>query len=236
MAHDDYLRVTVEATLASLDERCESLFTSDVREVHARADAFVAATGRHLGAVAEVLLPMTARHPPAQGEPLPSYLDAARHLERVLVELKGKTYGEQHTAHLPWAQVRADVRGALDRYHLAERGLVDRVSASLPADALGEVAASLFHAEVKAPTRPHPYLPHSGRAGHLARRFAAVADHFWDAAQARIIPGPVVPPHKRHDSLVAQYMCADPHFDVTATLLEHHRLPGQPAVERGRSG
>ena len=49
----------------------------------------------------------------------------------------------------------------------------------------------------------------------------AYADRFWDTAEGRVIPAPVAPRHHRHDSLLAQYLVADPKFDADATIVEH---------------
>ena len=50
-----------------------------------------------------------------------------------------------------------------------------------------------------------------------------VADRFWDAAEGRVIPEPVHPAPHRHDSLMAQYLVADPKFDADATIMEHRK-------------
>jgi hypothetical protein len=80
----------------------------------------------------------------------------------------------------------------------------------------------VFEAEAHGPTRPHPKSPHTGIPGLLARRVWALADRIWDVAEGRVIPPPVRPPHRRHDSLMGQYLVADPKFDADATIVEHH--------------
>ena len=60
--------------------------------------------------------------------------------------------------------------------------------------------------------------------GLAARRMWAYADRFWDTAEGRVIPAPVAPRPHRHDSLLAQYLVADPMFDDHAHLMERrHR-------------
>ena len=83
----------------------------------------------------------------------------------------------------------------------------------------------MFDAETHGPTRPHPWLPHKGLLGLVARRVWARADRFWDAAEGRVIPEPVHPAAHRHDSLMAQYLVADPKFDADATIMEHRKRP-----------
>ena len=92
-----------------------------------------------------------------------------------------------------------------------------------PAEVEG-LARRVFDAETHGPTRPHPYSPHTGLLGLVARRIWALADRFWDNAEGRVIPEVVHPSHHQHDSLVAQYLMADPKFDAAAPIMEHrHR-------------
>jgi hypothetical protein len=85
------------------------------------------------------------------------------------------------------------------------------------------LARRLFDAETHGPTRPHPRLPHTGFLGLVARQVWAVADRLWDAAEGRVIPEPVRPAPHRHDSLMAQYLVADPKFDADATIMQHRK-------------
>lgn len=223
MTHDDPLTRTVDATCTALEDRCRELVDCAPRDRHEHADLLVAAAGRHLGAVDQVLVPLV-RHQVSRGDEVTAaYLGRARGVERALVRLEGRAYGEVHLIHLPWAQTCSDVQARLDAQAEAERDLVERLVDVLPRPGLAAVAEQLFHAEVKAPTRPHPYLPHTGWTGTVTRRVWAVADRFWDTTQARVVPSPVVPHPHRHHSLLAQYVCADPHFDRSATLVTHRR-------------
>jgi hypothetical protein len=87
------------------------------------------------------------------------------------------------------------------------------------------LAQRVFDAETRAPTRPHPHLPHTGRASLVARRLWAVADAIWDRAEGRVIPAPVHPVPHRHDSLLGQYLVGDPQFKADAHIVapRHHR-------------
>ena len=71
-------------------------------------------------------------------------------------------------------------------------------------------------------------MTHTGMAGTVARRVFAVADRFWDTAEGRVVPEPVRPPPRRHDSLLAQYLVADPLLDHDAKVMEHHRHRRHP--------
>ena len=87
------------------------------------------------------------------------------------------------------------------------------------------LARRIFDAETHGPTRPHPRSPHTGMLGLVARRVWALADRFWDTAEGRVIPDPVHPAPHRHDSLIAQYLVADPKFDAKATIVDHRHHP-----------
>jgi hypothetical protein len=73
-----------------------------------------------------------------------------------------------------------------------------------------ELAERLYRAEQRVPTRPHPYLPHQGVRGRVARGVAVRVDRFWDTAEGRMAPEPVQPRRSR-DGRMAQYFLADPH-------------------------
>jgi hypothetical protein len=92
--------------------------------------------------------------------------------------------------------------------------LGDRITESLDDPEIEALALRLYAAELAAPSRPHPYTPHTGVLGLLARRVMHTADLFWDTVEGRMVPEPSPPPKKR-PGLVAQYFLADPRFDET---------------------
>jgi hypothetical protein len=53
-----------------------------------------------------------------------------------------------------------------------------------------------------------------------------LADRLWDTAEGRVIPAIVPAQPHRHDSLLAQYLVADPRFDNHAPLVTHHHQHG----------
>jgi len=227
MAHGDSLALTIEATQRSLEERlAEALLPhrdpDRPRDNYAAIDTFTAATSRHLAAIEAVLL-RSVRHAVPQGEELGRhYLDVARQLEHTLALIKGRLYGEAHAIHLGWPELWASAHAQLHEHNRIERQLVaELVRHGDPAE-LDGLAQRVFEAETRGPTRPHPRTPHTGFPGLVARRIWALADRFWDAAEGRVIPDPVRPAPHRHDSLISQYLVADPKFDTDATIMEHH--------------
>lgn len=224
------LMVTVEATHQSLQQRFDEATRGatarlNPRERQARTDAFMAATSRHLAAVEEVLLAEAARRASSSDEAVTDYLPAARHLEQALARLKARSYGEQHVARLPWRELWDDVRTGLLRHNEAEREFVAELCTFLDDEEAGALADEVYRAELRAPTRAHPYIPHTGLLGHLARRIWSLADRFWDTAEGRVVPKPV-PPHPKdhsHDSLIRQYLTAEPLFDASAPVIGPRR-------------
>ena len=229
MASGDSLVMTVEATHRALEDRLGAALDphrQQPRDRYAATDAFMAATSRHMVAVEAVLLADVRRAVPERQVLVHDYLRAARRLELSLALLKARLYGEAHAMHLGWLELWDTVRADLDDHNRLERRLVDELVGHGRPGTLDDVARRVFVAETHAPTRPHPRLPHTGPLSGLTHRIWAVADRFWDAAEGRVIPVPVRPAPHRHDSLLAQYLVADPRFDRQARLIEHrHRRP-----------
>jgi hypothetical protein len=236
----NHLLVTIEATHQSLDQRLSEATQRSARwrhprDLRPRVDAFMAATSRHLAAAEEVLVPETVRRRVDGAARAEEYLEAARQLEQALTRLKARLYGELHVAHVPWPEVWADVRRCLTAHAEAELALARHLSEVLDRAEAADLAWRVYRAELRAPTRAHPYLPHTGLVGLAARRVSAVADRFWDTAQSRDVPAPVRP-HPRehaHDSLLAQYLVGEPLFDADAPVVHHQRRPrGQRPPDR----
>jgi hypothetical protein len=233
MTHGDSLVLTIEATQRALEERLgEALLPhSDPhkpRDNYAATDTFMAATSRHLGAVEAVLVPSVQHDVPDGASLTHEYLHAARELEHTLALIKGRLYGEAYAVHLAWPTLWEKAGSRLAEHNRLEIRLVEELIEHGDPDGLDGMARRLFDAETRGPTRPHPMLPHTGLLGLVARRIWAVADRFWDSAEGRVIPEPVHPAHHRHDSLMAQYLVADPKFDADATIVEH-RHPHRPS-------
>ncbi len=235
------LDVLVEATHESLatrlDEACRPGKAPHAREHRARVNAFMAATSRHLAAVDETLVPEVVRRMPDGPQRVKSYLREARLLEKALVRLKARLYGELHIAHVPWVEVWDDVRRQLAAHNEKEVELTHHLTATLDPHTCEAMADRVYRAELKAPTRAHPYLPHTGVLGHAARRMWTVADRFWDTAEGREIPAPVLPRPRdhSHDSLLSQYLVGEPLMDAEAPVITRRprRRRAARAGERG---
>ena len=182
------------------------------RDGFARIDAFLATTSKHLHAVDAVLVPPARREVPDGGALVHDYLRSTKDLEVVLAHVKAHEYGSVWESPFAWPQVWSEVDEALTDHHRHEAMLGDRLSDALDDAELARLSDRLHDAEQGAPTRPHPYTPHTGVLGAVARRVMHTADQFWDTVEGRMIPGPEPEPKKR-PGLVAQYLLADPRFD-----------------------
>jgi hypothetical protein len=227
MACGDNLALTVEATQRSLEARLrEALLPHQdprrPREGYAATDTFTAATSRHLAAIEAVMLDPVSRGVPEGASLCHEYLHAARDLEHTLALIKGRLYGQAHAVHLSWPELWEAADAQLNEHNRIERLMVRALIKHGDPPEVDGLARRLFDAESHGPTRPHPLTPHRGLLGVMARRIWSLADRFWDRAEGRVIPEVVHPSHHQHDSLVGQYLVADPKFDAAAPLVEHH--------------
>jgi hypothetical protein len=228
MAHGDSLILTVEATQRCLEEMLGEALAPHTdperpRERYAAADSFMAATSRHLSAVEAVVLAPVRRTVPDGPALVHEYVQTVRALEHTLAQLKAQLYGEVHAAHLSAAGLWSRVHTQLNEHNRIESEMVEQLVRHGDAAKVDGLAHMVFDAEKRAPTRPHPYLPHTGLLSRPSRRVWALADRFWDSAEGRDIGEPVRPKPHTHDSLLAQYLVADPKFDDHATVLDHRR-------------
>lgn len=182
------------------------------RKAFEEIDTFLAIASRHLAAVDAVLLPVAQTRLDHGGDEVHDYLRAARHLEVVLAHVKARAYGSVYETGYHWGDVWDDVRSALEDHRDRETHLAGRLSEALAADELDLLVEQLHHVEPTAPTRPHPYAPHTGFPGLVARKVMHAADAFWDTVEGRMVPDPARPRRKK-PGLLAQYFLADPRFD-----------------------
>ena len=182
------------------------------RKGYEEIDTFLAVASKHLNAVDAVLLPAVRKVVPDGNHVVHEYLRAAKELELALAHVKGREYGSVFDASRPWHAVWADVGSALAAHRRAEFEAAEMLASQMSTAGLEALAERLHQAERAAPSRPHPYTPHTGFPGLVARKVMHAVDSFWDAAEGRMVPAPVRPPHKNPGKLT-QYLLADPRFD-----------------------
>jgi len=204
---------TQEHLAARLDRARAMLYTPEQpRKAAEHIDTLLAATAKHLAAIDAVLLPAVRHAIPDGGRLVHDYLHTARELELALAHVKARECGSAYDVGRSWKAVWADLGTAMARQHESERALADHLAPRLDAPALTALADQLHAAAVAAPSRPHPYAPHTGLPGSVARRFLHLVDSFWDTTEGRMVPGPVRPPHGPPGRLT-QYLLADPRFE-----------------------
>ena len=203
----------VEELLATLS--AEHPTNAEPRRILELADTFMATTSRHLAAVDEALLPVARKRLPEGHGLIAGYVAQARELELTLHAVKASIYGDVNARRLHADTLLEQARQLLAEHHERESVLVDGVIESLSDDDLNELAERLRRTEEHAPTRPHPYTPHTGLLGRAVSRVWSVVDGFWDSAEGRVIPHRARPPHPRRDSLLTRYMLGAPRFEDT---------------------
>ncbi|GAA3662200.1 hypothetical protein GCM10022237_22590 [Nocardioides ginsengisoli] len=179
------------------------------RARYTATDPFLASTSRHLGAANAVLSPAAKRYLDGGPQRAQEFAQQCKRLEIALSQVKAKLYGSTFVVRRPWNSIWEEVDRELSETRRLEDGLVADLGAAQPDDC-EELAERLYRTERRVPTRPHPYLPHLGLPGRVARRVAVQVDRFWDTAEGRMIPEPVHP-HRSRDGRLAMYLLADPH-------------------------
>jgi hypothetical protein len=179
---------------------------------HYRAiDTFLASASRHQAAVLDVVVPAVRQRVPDGDEHAERFVHQDKELEVALAQLKAKLYGSSYAIRRSWPSIWDDVRQEFEATWRLERDLVEELELHRQ-ESDPDWGGQLYHAELHAPTRPHPFLPHSGLRGRVARTVALRIDRFWDAAEGRMVPEPVHPHHRDDDGRLAQYLLADPHL------------------------
>lgn len=174
-------------------------------------DTFLASTSRHVAAATH-LLPRAAQRHQGDAEQIRALRTAGHNLEIALARTKAKLYGEAHAVRLTWPAVWSEVDERFADYWRCEDSVVAQLATTLSDDQADELAMALYRAELRAPTRPHPYVPHRGVPGRVARRICVQVDKFWDTTEGRMVPEPVRPHNRDSDGPITQYLLADPHF------------------------
>lgn len=222
MGTTDVLRNSVQRTHDDLSERLGKLRSTggppeevldQPRLGYARIDEFLSAASKHLHAVDAVLLPAARRSIEDGRHVVHDYLHAARQLEVVLAHAKGHEYGSSYESRFGWQGIWTDVDTALTEARHRESALVDRLTETLDDEKVQTLCEDLARVEEVAPSRPHPYVPHTGVLGAIARKVMHIADSFWDTVEGRMVPERKRPPRKAPGRM-GQYILADPRFDL----------------------
>ena len=158
-----------------------------------------------------MIVPAVRSHVPDGADRAHEYVAQSRRFEVALSQVKAKLYGSTYAVRRPWESIWGDVRRELAETCQMERGAGGDFAASRRDDD-PDWGERLYRAELAAPTRPHPYIPHQGVPGRVARTVARRVDGFWDAAEGRMVPEPLHHHERDDDGRFTQYLLADPHL------------------------
>lgn len=156
-----------------------------IRERHGLVDSFLADSSRHVIALQAILVGTARRK---LGDSSSRELARACHqLQLALRAMHARHWGSSQLMGVPWCDIRRSVDESMELLLAAEASVSAQLQALLQPDEVARICGRLADAEMHAPTRPHPYLPHRGIGGRLAHRAAARSDAFWDGVQGRVI-------------------------------------------------
>lgn len=173
-----------------------------------QTDWFYAIAAQHLAAAEDVLLPHVRRLPDGD-ELITRYIGNAKELERSLRFLKGRQYGDSRFVDLQHDDLWRQIDRLLDEHETMETTYGRRISEQLDGADVNRLTENLLEAEEIAPTRAHPYSPHTGSAGRLAHRMWRLADAAWDSAEGRVIPTKYHA-HPKRDTALSHYLYGTP--------------------------
>lgn len=212
MSTTQCLKESVQRTYDGLGERLEAACQVTCDPDHSRRgcppiDMLCACVSQHLHAVDEVLL----RRLPTQRDTR-DFRAAQHRAEVALAHVKGHEFGSSYDIGFSWERIWGEVRGAMDALQREEERLIGQLSQMLDDGELHQMTDELERREPREPTRPHPYLPHTGPAGQMMRRVMRVVDGFWDEADGRYVP---TAPHpaRKEPGRMKQYLLGNPRFD-----------------------
>lgn len=184
----------------------------DPRLPFAKCDTFVATLSRHLAAVEDVVYPAARRDVANGPRRVAQQVRLTRGLELTMRALAGTFYGD---AYYP-SEVRDllwDRMAKLLKLHdEAERPIVNNLDEQLSPPEKRTFIVEFSEAVESAPTRPHPYSPHSTWLSPAQHRLWAIADRAMDSMDNRIIPAVRRPHTVDPDSLFTQYLSGSPQF------------------------
>jgi hypothetical protein len=180
------------------------------------AAGFMASVCSHLVGVEETILPIAQRRLPHGRGMVTEYVAHARELERALHRLNARLYGEAHESRQPHRTPWPRIGEWLVEHAERESVLLDSVLWTVTAEEARVLTRRLAYVAQHAPTRPHPYAPHTGLASRVSHRVLGVTDGFWDGAQGRSIPHTTHSRANPRNSLLTSYVLGVPTFEDTS--------------------
>ena len=190
-------------TSPCFDVTSGSVLTCVIEDAHEQARAALTADSpvpldavvwlsAHLAAVARTIAPVATRR---LSEPAVTLREGHRRdleLERMLRIAERRHSGDVLASGLDADRLRAAIATRLDAHAEIEHARLAALAGVLDEQEQRDLAETYLDALVKAPTRPHPHLPHHGITGAIAFRVDAVRDRLLDTMDGRHVPLPRV--------------------------------------------
>jgi hypothetical protein len=210
---DRDLRSVVESDHAAISAAFQAATASEPGHLEPRrqltaADGFLATLCRHVAAVEDVMYPAVRRLPNGR-ETVRLGLYQLRDLELCTRHLIASLYGELHEA-TPRGQLWRRMAARLAEHVTDEEALCKRLDDALPEPERRRLADEFVGVFDRAPTRPHPYIPHSPRLGRTMHRIWSAVDRAMDVMDSRIIPQRPSDPRPLKRTLWGQYLIGTP--------------------------
>lgn len=134
---------------------------------------------------------------------------ADRGLEAVLRRVEQHFAGDALAAQLGESELDGALRRAFELHCRTERALLDELTESLPREQLAALAVAYAEAVRRAPTRPHPHVPHNGVLGAVAFRLDAWRDKMMDTMDGRHVPAPRHEPSRKTPGRWGRYLLGE---------------------------
>ncbi len=158
----------------------------DPRRATRECDRLVALLSQHLAAVEDVVYSSARRRVPDGKHRVAEEAHVSRELERYVHELLGSFYGDGQARGIDRRDIWAELRALLDEHEAGESRLL--ADLTIARDDEASLVAAFESAVERAPTRPHPFIRHSGPLARWEHRVAAVADRALDEMDNRAVP------------------------------------------------
>jgi hypothetical protein len=206
------LRSVVEADHAAISEAFQAATAVEPRQTEPRreaADGFLAVLSRHVTAVEDILYPAMQQLPGGRETAQfclhcpDSAIHQLRELELSARHLIAELYGEAHET-TPYAELWQRIAARLAWHVSDEEALCKQLDDALPEPQRRRIAVAFVHTFDRAPTRPHPYTPHSRRLGRAMHRIFSAVDRAMDVMDSRITPQKPVAPRDVPNELPAE--------------------------------
>src|SRR3954451_9727743 len=197
--------------------RSDSALVSVVENAHEQAGA--ALTGgassplnavvwlsAHLAAVGLAITPAATRR---LGETAAVRREGHRRdleLERMLRIAERCHSGDVLASGIDGERLRTSILSRLDAHAEIEHARLTALADLLDDEEQRALAEAYLDALKKAPTRPHPHLPHRGLSGAIAFRSNALRDRVLDTIDSRHVPLPRVPHEARQPGRWGSYL------------------------------